>query len=96
VSESSTEALEVLTRSLRARNLVENAIGSCLLIPDLSRENAVRARMLRAKSALAAGLHDKADAGKFGSLTTSGHLLMLCQTFVRSLQSIPNSPRPGI
>jgi len=39
-----------------SRNLVENAIQSCLSVPNLSHENAAQARLLRAKSRMTVGL----------------------------------------
>lgn len=38
-----------------SRSLVENAVQSCLLIPNLATKDAVEARLLRAKSRFAAG-----------------------------------------
>ncbi|OBZ74801.1 hypothetical protein A0H81_05645 [Grifola frondosa] len=41
----------------RSRTLIENAVQSCLLIYKLSPANAAKARLMRAKARLAAGLH---------------------------------------
>ena len=38
-----------------SRSLVENAVQSCLLIPNLATKDAVEARLLRAKTRLVAG-----------------------------------------
>ncbi|RPD68399.1 hypothetical protein L226DRAFT_617558 [Lentinus tigrinus ALCF2SS1-7] len=41
----------------RSRTLIENAVQSCLSISKLSPTNAAKARLMRAKARLAAGLH---------------------------------------
>ncbi|KAI0743067.1 hypothetical protein C8Q80DRAFT_1108088 [Daedaleopsis nitida] len=41
----------------RSRTLIENAVQSCLSISKLSPSNAAKARLMRAKARLAAGLH---------------------------------------
>lgn len=47
-----------------SRNLIENAVQSCLLVSKLSPERAARARLLRAKARLAVGLRDSAHQGR--------------------------------
>ncbi|KAL1745265.1 hypothetical protein HDZ31DRAFT_63275 [Schizophyllum fasciatum] len=54
-------ALRGLPPGGRPRTVVENAIQACLQIPGLSPENVAKARILRARSRLAAGGHISAQ-----------------------------------
>lgn len=49
----------------RSRTVIENAVQSCLQIPTLSTENAVKARILRAKARQAAGSLISAQQGVY-------------------------------
>ena len=52
-----------------SRSLVENAVQSCLLIPNLATKDAVEAQLLRAKTRLASGYTLGAHRGSSLSLS---------------------------
>lgn len=61
-----------------SRSLVENAVQSCLLIPDLSTKDAVEARLLRAKTRFVSGYTLGARRGSFPLPSYPSEWLITC------------------
>ena len=62
-----------------SRSLVENAVQSCLLIPNLATKDAVEARLLRARTRFAAGYTLGAHKG-LRSLTCPSEWFITCHS----------------